>query len=244
MTRLADAYSHRELTLLVERAVWCARSRTLWVADVHLGKAATYRAYGQPAPAGTTQENLARLTSIIEARGAARLIVLGDLFHARQAFTPALLAAFREWRDRHRRIAMVLVRGNHDIRAGDPDVALQIDVVGEPHSAGAVEGRHHPLARTEAIAAAGPTVLAGHLHPTVRLHGRGRDSMRFPCFILHGRQVVLPAFGEFTGGSNADVAEGASVCAITEAGLAFVGQENFPDFSRGRVGTKSSGRPS
>ena len=31
------------------------------MADLHLGKAATYRALGQPVPAGTTRENLARL---------------------------------------------------------------------------------------------------------------------------------------------------------------------------------------
>ena len=49
------------LDLLSERALWWPAERMLFVADLHLGKAASYRALGQPVPGGTTQENLARL---------------------------------------------------------------------------------------------------------------------------------------------------------------------------------------
>ena len=49
-------------------------------------------------------------------------------------------------------------------------------------------------------------MLGGHLHPACRIHGRGRDSLRLPCFVSDGRQVILPAFGEFTGGWIADAA--------------------------------------
>ena len=49
-------------------------------------------------------------------------------------------------------------------------------------------------------------VLGGHLHPACRIHGRGRDSLRLPCFVSDERQVILPAFDEFTGGWIADAA--------------------------------------
>jgi uncharacterized protein len=62
-------------------------------------------------------------------------------------------------------------------------------------------------------------VLAGHIHPTICLRGPGRDSMRFPCFVLQGRQVILPAFGEFTGGAAVSYGPMTGICAITEAGL-------------------------
>ncbi|HBS77960.1 MAG TPA: DEAD/DEAH box helicase, partial [Pseudomonas sp.] len=42
-------------------------------------------------------------------------------------------------------------------------------------------------------------VLAGHLHPAFRLHGRGRQSLRLPCFCIGARLSLLPAFGSFTG---------------------------------------------
>jgi uncharacterized protein len=218
MSALPRSYAHRGLSLLVERAAWHAPSRTLWVADVHLGKAATYRALGQPAPTGTTRENLNRLTALVEARQATRLVFLGDLFHARQSYA-AVSDMFLTWRARHRDLAIVLVRGNHDLRAGDPAPEMHIEMASEPYASGKIEGRHVPLEESEALRESGATVLAGHIHPTIRLRGPGRDSMRFPCFALQGRQVILPAFGEFTGGAAFSYGPATGVCAITEAGL-------------------------
>jgi uncharacterized protein len=218
MSALPRIHVHRGLSLLVERAIWHAPSRTLWVADVHLGKAATYRALGQPAPTGTTRENLSRLTALIEAQNAARLIFLGDLFHARRSYA-AVSDMFLVWRNRHRDLAIVLVRGNHDLRAGDPSAEMRIETASEPYVSGMIVGRHFPLEESEALSETGATVLAGHIHPTIRLRGPGRDSMRFPCFVLQGRQVILPAFGEFTGGAAVSYGPTTGICAITEAGL-------------------------
>jgi len=41
--------------------------------------------------------------------------------------------------------------------------------------------------------------LAGHIHPGVRLQGRGRQRLKFPCFHFSPTQGILPAFGAFTG---------------------------------------------
>ena len=43
------------LQLLPERAVWRPRERALFVADLHLGKAAAFRAFGAPAPTGASE---------------------------------------------------------------------------------------------------------------------------------------------------------------------------------------------
>jgi metallophosphoesterase superfamily enzyme len=37
------------------------------------------------------------------------------------------------------------------------------------------------------------------VHPAVRLHGRGGDTARLPCFVVGREETVLPAFGDFTG---------------------------------------------
>lgn len=182
------------LCLLPERALWWPGARVLFVADLHLGKAATYRALGQPVPGGTTRQNLARLDAVIAAQAPRRVVFLGDFLHAAQARTPQVLAALADWRAAHAGVAMTLVRGNHDSRAGDPPAALGIEVVEEPWLMGPFACCHHPQAH--------PThfVLAGHLHPACRLHGPGRDSVRLPCFVHEPHRAVLPAFGEFTGG--------------------------------------------
>ena len=199
-TPLPVQWAGESLCLLPERALWWPAQRTLFLADLHLGKAATYRALGQPVPGGTTQENLARLDALIARHAPRQIVFLGDFLHAAQART--VLAAVEAWRARHPDVAMTLVRGNHDSRAGDPPAALRIDVVEEPHLMGPFACCHHPQAHATHF------VLAGHLHPACKLYGPGRDSVRLPCFVSDAQQAVLPAFGEFTGGWLMEAAPG------------------------------------
>ena len=183
-----------ELHLLPERVIWWPREQTLFIADLHMGKAATYRALGQPVPGGTTQENLDRLSALMAKHSPQQIIFLGDFLHAAAARTAGVMAALAQWRACHAGVAMTLVRGNHDSRAGDPPASLRIEVVDEPYLLGPFALCHHPQLHATHF------VLAGHVHPVCRLSGRGRDSLRMPCFVAAAGQAVLPAFGEFTGG--------------------------------------------
>jgi DNA ligase-associated metallophosphoesterase len=200
-----------DLALLPQRAVWSAAERTLFVADVHIGKAATFRAAGLPAPTGTTRENLARLDALIEMLQPKTIVALGDLFHAREAYRDASKREFLAWRGRHARLAIRLVLGNHDAHAGAPPDELGLEVVSEPHTFGVIKCRHHPL---ETADLAGPYVLAGHAHPVTRLRGPAHDSVRLPCFVMRGRQLILPAFGEFTGGRVVEADAETALCII------------------------------
>ena len=183
-----------ELHLLPERVIWWPQEQTLLIADLHMGKAATYRALGQPVPGGTTQENLDRLSALMAKHSPQQIIFLGDFLHAAAARTTGVMAALAQWRACHAGVAMTLVRGNHDSRAGDPPASLRIEVVDEPYLLGPFALCHHPQLHATHF------VLAGHVHPVCRLSGRGRDSLRMPCFVAAAGQAVLPAFGEFTGG--------------------------------------------
>jgi DNA ligase-associated metallophosphoesterase len=193
---LPVTYAGESVWLLPERALWWPAGRVLFVADLHFGKAATYRALGQPVPAGTTRENLARLSALLIHYQPQQLVLLGDLLHAAQARTPSVLQGLAAWRERFAALDCVLVRGNHDSRAGDPPATLGIRVVDEPFAVGPFAACHHPQ-RHETLG-----VIAGHLHPALSLYGAGRDSVRLPCFCLEAGLLVLPAFGEFTGGWN------------------------------------------
>jgi uncharacterized protein len=204
-------FAWRDLTLLPERAVWRAASRTLFVADVHIGKAAAFRAAGLPAPGGTTRENLSRLDALIDRLGPLRLVVLGDLFHARSAYREASLGEVARWRARRPGLDVTLVAGNHDAQAGTPPAALGIEVVAAPHMLEGFECRHHPL---DDVRDDGPAALAGHLHPAARLAGPGRDSLRLPCYVMRGRQLILPAFGEFTGATLAAADDTTALCVV------------------------------
>ncbi|MBX3604226.1 MAG: ligase-associated DNA damage response endonuclease PdeM [Piscinibacter sp.] len=183
----------RPLVLLAQKAAWLPASRTLLIADAHIGKAVSFRALGVPVPRGTTSDTLARLAGLVEQMAARRVIFLGDLLHSARAHAPSTLGALARWRSAHASLDLVLVRGNHDDRAGDPPASLQFEVVDEPFAADGFALCHHPHPRE------GAYVLAGHLHPCVTLGGRARDRLRLPCFHFGARVGVLPAFGSFTG---------------------------------------------
>lgn len=185
------------LRLLPERAAFWEGAATLLVADAHFGKAAAFRAAGVPVPGGTTADALARLDGAVERTGARRVVFLGDLFHARQGQVEATLEALRAWRWRRPETGVLLVRGNHDRHTGDPPPELGIACVDPPRVEGPFELEHHPRSPV-----AGGYVLAGHLHPAVRLQGRGRQRERLPCFLFGSQGGVLPAFGAFTGAAE------------------------------------------
>ncbi len=180
--------------LLAERAVWLPGLSTVLVADVHIGKAASFRRLGAPVPEATTGGTLARLTALLKLTSAQRLVVLGDLLHSADAKSGAPLQAFDAWRAAHGTVALMLVAGNHDDHAGAPPAAWQVQVVREPYDlAPGLALAHQPQS------VPGRYVLAGHVHPAVVLGGRGPGRLRLPCFHLGPQCGVLPAFGEFTG---------------------------------------------
>ena len=191
---LAIECAGETICLLPEHAVWWPAARVLWVADLHLGKAATFRALGQPVPSGTTRENLARLSALLDHYQPVQLVFLGDFLHAPQARTPSALKALATWRERHSALPCILVRGNHDSRAGDPPAALEIQTVDEPWPMDPFVACHYPQQISTGF------VIAGHLHPALTLRGPGRDRLRLACFSVEPHCAVLPAFGEFTGG--------------------------------------------
>jgi hypothetical protein len=86
------------LVLLAEKAAFWPRGGALFIADFHLGKAATFRRAGIPLPAGTTSENLARLDRAVERTRAAQVIFLGDFsgdFSAQRAGVLATVFAVK-----------------------------------------------------------------------------------------------------------------------------------------------------
>jgi DNA ligase-associated metallophosphoesterase len=178
------------LEALPAGAVWWADERLLVVADLHLEKGSSFARRGQMLPPYDTPETLARLSRLIAGCDPRTVVALGDSFHddegaARLAPRDrAALAALQTGRD------WIWIAGNHDPAphhlSGTSVATLAI---------GPVAFRHQPLqelARGE---------IAGHLHPSARVLGRGR-SVRRRCLAGDGHRLVLPAFGAYAGGLN------------------------------------------
>ncbi len=179
--------------LLSERALFWPRKHMLVIADIHFGKAAAFRAQAIPVPHGTTAENLTALDTLIARHAVTHIVFLGDFLHAKTARSPVTLAALQRWRALHEALHLTLVRGNHDLHAGDPPGSLNIEVVDEPWCVDGFAFCHHPDAVTDAY------VISGHVHPVYRLK-TGSDTLRLPCFVIGPSRTILPSFGAFTGG--------------------------------------------
>ncbi len=248
-------WAGESLTLLPERVVWWPARGTVIVADLHLGKPAAFRAGGVPVPESVTDFDLDRLSGVLERRGAERLVVLGDLFHAPTGLTPETLDRVALWRERHADLRVVLVRGNHDrgwpaaprrgpvaerrpTQAGpvvERRPTLGIEVLDPPLVEPPFAFAHEPEARD------GLHAMAGHLHPCVRLVGPAGSTLRAPCFWFSSRTCVLPAFGTFTGCARVRPAPGDRVFLVgpdrvqeaAAAGPPAIGAQRSPGGRRG-----------
>lgn len=179
--------------LLPDRAVFLPTSRTLVVADLHLGKSATFRSRGLAVPEGSSAADLARLTTLIRDTAPRSLVIAGDLFHARDGLTTATLDLLGGWLE-SQPFPVILTEGNHDARAFPKRLGWPLEIAAR----WSVDGlciTHDPADLPD-----DEPGIAGHLHPGLRLAESRRSSFRLPGFLLReSRHLVLPAFSEFTG---------------------------------------------
>jgi len=211
----AGAKPPADILLLPGRGAFIPASRTLLVADLHLGKAATFRRAGIPIPEGSSQGDLARLEALIRDHAVARVLVLGDLLHAASGCTSEVVAEFRAFRDRVVATSIVLVLGNHDVSArrlaGELGLDACVSSLDEPPlrfvhiAAAATAGDDEPEAAGIGL------VVAGHLHPRVTLRAPSGDRLADRCFHLDDDVLTLPAFGSFTGGHAVEITDSARV---------------------------------
>jgi DNA ligase-associated metallophosphoesterase len=213
---IGEGASRCRVELLPGRAAMLPESRTLLVADLHLGKAATFRKAGLPVPEGAAQQDLARLLGLVEATGARRLVILGDLFHAASGCTTTVLDEFRMFREGIAAIETVLVLGNHDRRVRLP-ASLGLDLVvpelveghvrfiHDPGDAVEPNERHESLDRR---AADRRVTFCGHLHPRLAIRSPSGGRLTERCFVESDGCFVLPAFGSFTGTHAVEPAAG------------------------------------
>jgi DNA ligase-associated metallophosphoesterase len=219
--RAAPGDADPDVVLLPGRAAFLPATRTLLVADLHLGKAATFRRAGIPVPEGSAQRDLERLRQLVHAHDARRLVVLGDLFHARSGCTPQVFAEFAALRSRIEQTSVVLVLGNHDRAVGRLPDTLGLDACVPSLDEPPFHFVHEPAT---GVAPSGRDLftVAGHLHPTVSIRSPSGDRLADRCFVAEPAVLVLPAFGSFTGGHRVSPAADTRLWIARDDGVADV----------------------
>lgn len=179
---------NQSFTLHVSGSLFWQEKSALLISDVHLGKVSHFRKYGAAIPQKAIQANFDLMNEVVEFFNPNTIYFLGDLFHSH---INNEWKYFEDWVSKNQP-KIKLINGNHDIISPLKYEALGIKVLDE-----LVEKNflltHHPEERE------GFFNFCGHIHPAVKIHGSGKQSLRLPCFFKSPNQLILPAFGEFTG---------------------------------------------
>jgi DNA ligase-associated metallophosphoesterase len=179
---------NQDFELHSKGGIYWQKQSILLVADVHLGKSAHFRKNGSAIPSFTDVENYHSLDTMIQQYDVKGLVFLGDLFHS---VYNSSWNAFADWVSRQK-FDIDLVIGNHDVIP-----ASYFEKIGiKTHLQLQIEGfsfTHHPQKNSEKFN------FCGHLHPGFRLRGMARQMLKLACFYQQEKQLILPAFGNFTG---------------------------------------------
>lgn len=177
-----------EFILHCSGSMFWPKKGILFISDVHLGKVMHFRKHGVAIPPNSIDGNFKQLTKVVHYFQPANIIFLGDLFHSELNVE---WNNFEEW-TKTVDAKIILVAGNHDIISPTKYKNINVEVVSEI----CIEQfllTHHPEERPDHFN------FCGHIHPGIRLRGFGRQFLNLPCFFRKASQLILPAFGEFTG---------------------------------------------
>lgn len=181
----------QQLELLPQKAIYWHNAHTLIVSDVHLGKASHFRKHGMALPLESGVEDLMMLDDLLLEYAPNRLLLLGDLFHS---------AYNQEWeklkalRNQHRNTLFELVKGNHDVLKDRHYESCNIHVYKEPlYESGFVFAHDQLQEIGESFC------ISGHIHPGIKLAGKGKQNLTLPCFYKLKSSMIMPAFGRLTG---------------------------------------------
>ena len=186
-------------------AIFWRNQDMLLIADVHFGKVAHFRKYGAAVPSKASSTNYKKLEEAIARHNPSTICFLGDLFHSTLNNEWKL---FETWTQKTN-ADIILISGNHDIISPHKFEDLGIQVVNELQIKKFLL-THHPTERN------GYFNFSGHIHPGIKMQGSGRQSIKLSCFYKTKQQLILPAFGNFTGKHILHPSENDTVYAIVE----------------------------
>lgn len=180
----------QQLLLTNQRAIVWKNERALILSDLHIGKSAHFRRSGIPMPKDILQRDLERLELLLNTFHPVSMIIVGDLFHAG---TNTETHFFNDWLREFTDLKVVLVKGNHDQFNWQPDgvfVESAMKYVIDPFVF-----VHDPKEANSSLV----FTISGHLHPGIKITGKGKQRLKIPCFEVSDTYIILPAFSQFTG---------------------------------------------
>jgi DNA ligase-associated metallophosphoesterase len=181
---------NHHFNLLPQKAIFWQEHQCLIIADLHLGKTSHFRKNGIALSNDSAQKDLEKLQKLILEKQPKSIIILGDLFHSDYN---SEWEKFKQLRNYFSAIQFILVKGNHDII--HPAIYQNAEI--SVHERLVIDGFLFSHDKTENIDCV--FQFYGHTHPGIKIMGKGKQSLKLPCFAQKGNMLMLPAFGELMG---------------------------------------------
>ena len=198
------------LTLTNQRAVFWVSESVLILSDIHIGKTAHFRKHGIPIPEQILQNDLHRLEELIKHFSPEKIVIVGDLFHAEHNNDVKI---FKDWMTNFNSLKWILVKGNHDRLSKSLLKGFEFEIFNE-YTLNPFTFIHDDNGHTIE-----KFTISGHIHPGVFIKGKGRQSIKLPCYQVTKNQLILPAFSLFTGLNTREIPEEAICYAFTDEGI-------------------------
>ncbi|MCG2792591.1 MAG: ligase-associated DNA damage response endonuclease PdeM [Weeksellaceae bacterium] len=180
---------NQTFTLTNQRALFWAKEKALIFSDLHIGKTAHFRKNGIALASHIMKNDLERLSILIEYFLPKQFIIVGDLLHAGDNSD---VEEFCEWKNQYSDIQFCLIEGNHDRISKTLEKKLCLDSRSASLEIGDIAFVHD-------FDRSNPKFqITGHIHPGFVINSSVKK-IKLPCFALTSKQLLLPAFSEFTG---------------------------------------------
>ncbi len=176
-------------TLTNQRALFWKKKKALILSDLHIGKTAHFRKNGIALSDQIFDNDLQRLSVLIEYFKPEKFLVVGDLLHAGDN---SGVDKFCEWKNQFPNLEFHLIEGNHDKISKKLEAKLCLNFRDEFLEINDFIFVHDFQKKNEKFQ------ITGHIHPGFVINSSVKN-IKLPCFVVSEHQLLLPAFSEFTG---------------------------------------------
>ena len=159
------------------------------VSDLHLEKGSSFASLGQFVPPYDSEETLKKLINFLKTHEVQTIILLGDTFHDGGALNRMSCKVKLIFDSLVENYEIIFVLGNHENKMKSPYIKFYeryiVDDIHFLHEA-VLEKKYQ---------------ISGHFHPVASLKINSKKITE-KCLIHSENHIIMPAFGEFTGGLN------------------------------------------
>jgi len=201
--------ANESFLLLPQKAMIRTYDKTLIIADLHLGKATHFRKAGIPVSDEVFKTDLNKIDALVNKHQIENVWVLGDFFHSN---SNSEWARFQHWLESSSIKKWTIIPGNHDKSTLSEAISNKMELAETQILFNGIiychEFQENKL-----------PVISGHIHPGISLQGNGKQKLQIPCFYQHGFNLLLPAFGSFTGLAKINPQKGDRVFGIANESI-------------------------